>query len=605
MINSVYAYPISTLLNGDNNIVYHIPRYQREYSWGKAHWESLFDDLLDNDPGYFLGSIICINQSTDSLASQQLELVDGQQRMTTVSLFLAALYSSLKDDRDQLDEDQNMDFMALKYRLMHKKSNQTRLELQKQNSNFQDYQAILSRIGLLEDIEPLSNAGNRRVFKAYRYFQQRIESFCESSNDTVEARFQLLNSINQSVLVKIEVNSHSDAYVLFESLNNRGAPLTAIDLIKNKLLAEVGKINQEKIDPAFDKWKRLLDYLTDDYAIQERFFRHYYNAFQNELRQITKIPFATRSKLMKIYEKLINHDVFGFLQDITVAGSCYSQIIGETELQNLPTLEKPLEDLEHIQGAPSYILLVFLWIKKDDLGLEEQQLKQVIQILVKFFVRRNLTDTPPTRDLDRLFVSIITNINDGNLSGQALVDQVRASLVSVSTSLDDMESALKGDLYIDNAAVARFVLCALEETSMTRETTIDLWKLDKHKKYVWTIEHIFPQGENIPMHWVDMIAQGDKDLANEYRDKYVHQLGNLTISGFNSALGTKSFIDKRDRVDKQGRQVGYKNGLTLNRTLADKDKWSIEDIQYRTGLLASRVMELFAFDGEDRLTRGD
>ena len=598
MIKSVHDYPVSTLLNGDNNVVYHIPRYQREYSWGKSQWENLFDDLLDNDAGYFLGSIICINQSDDTLSNQVLEVVDGQQRLTTLSLFLAALYASLQKYKADLDEDQQTDMNNLKYRLLLKKSQQIRLEPQAQNNNLQDYQAILARLGLLDDIVEVANAGNRRVFKAFRYFQNRIDNYYEGKPDVIAILLKLLNSVNQAALVKIEVNSHSDAYVLFESLNNRGAPLTAIDLIKNKLLAEVGKQDATKIDISFDKWKRLLEYLTDDYSIQERFFRQYYNAFQGEFRDITKVPFATRSKLMQIYEKLINQDVFGFLKRITIAGHSYSQIIGELDVDGMFQLDKPLEDLEHIQGAPSYILLLFLWLKRDELALDETLLKLVIKILVKFFVRRNLTDTPPTRDLDRIFISVISTINERSLQGMDVINEIRSALSGVSVSLSMMQEALKGDLYIDNAAVARFVLCALEESSMTRETEIDLWKLDKHKKYVWTIEHIFPQGENIPVHWVEMISNGDRDTANRYRDQYVHQLGNLTISGFNSALGFKNFIDKRDRTDKMGRAVGYKNGLNLNADLAMKDNWTIDDITRRTDLLTDKVAQLFAFDGE-------
>ncbi len=94
-------------------------------------------------------------------------------------------------------------------------------------------------------------------------------------------------------------------------------------------------------------------------------------------------------------------------------------------------------------------------------------------------------------------------------------------------------------------AVCRFVLCALEESRMTRENQVDLWAL-KGKQYIWTIEHIFPQGENIPASWVKMIADGDAELAEEYRQAYVHSLGNLTISGYNSALGNKSFDDKKE-----------------------------------------------------------
>jgi hypothetical protein len=222
----------------------------------------------------------------------------------------------------------------------------------------------------------------------------------------------------------------------------------------------------------------------------------------------------------------------------------------------------------------------------------------VIKILVKFFVRRNLTDTPPTRDLDRLFISVISKINEKSLRGKEVIDEIRSALRGVSASLDTMKTALTGDLYIDNSAVARYVLCAIEESTMTRETESDLWKLSKHKQYVWTIEHIFPQGENIPAHWIEMLANGDSDLAKQYRDKYVHQLGNLTISGFNAALGTKSFVEKRDRTNNQGLEVGYKNGLKLNAELALKDNWSIEDITQRTAKLANQVIDLFAYEGE-------
>src|SRR5690606_12477372 len=94
MIKSVYNYPVSTLLDIESGVIYAIPRYQREYTWSRAQWDAQFDDLLDNEANYFLGSIICINQSQDALAVQSLELVDGQQRMTTLSLLLAAIYQS-------------------------------------------------------------------------------------------------------------------------------------------------------------------------------------------------------------------------------------------------------------------------------------------------------------------------------------------------------------------------------------------------------------------------------------------------------------------------------------------------------------------------------
>lgn len=183
MIKSVYNYPVSTLLDIESGVVYAIPRYQREYTWSRAQWDALFDDLLDNELHYFLGSIICINQSQDTLAVQELELVDGQQRMTTLSLLLAAIYDSF-NKLPNLSIEQQIELYNLKHKLVLKKApNQPRLIPQVQNSNQQDYFTVLGQIGILEDVEAVANAGNRRVFKAFRHFLSRIELFLEHSTD--------------------------------------------------------------------------------------------------------------------------------------------------------------------------------------------------------------------------------------------------------------------------------------------------------------------------------------------------------------------------------------------------------------------------------------
>ena len=128
---------------------------------------------------------------------------------------------------------------------------------------------------------------------------------------------------------------------------------------------------------------------------------------------------------------------------------------------------------------------------------------------------------------------------------------------------------------------------------MTKETFVDLWQYDK-KQHLWSIEHIFPQGENIPQAWVSMIADGDISKANLYREDYAHTIGNLTISGFNSTLSNKSFEDKRDRVNNSGNYVGYKNGLKLNEDLKDETSWTIEKIKSRTEKLVTQTMKLFS-----------
>lgn len=602
MIKSVNNYPVSQLFDIEAGVVYAIPRYQREYTWSKAQWESLFDDVQENDPGYFLGSIICINQTTDTLAVQRLEVVDGQQRLTTLSLLFAALYQSLKLHEKDLDDDQRVELINLKRKLVLKKGDdQLRVIPQIQNNNQNDYRAVLSDVGVISPFDTPAYAGNRKIFRAFRYFQGRIEEMVHSENDRLASIMAFLDKVSQACLVKIEVASHADAYTLFESLNNRGMPLTAIDLIKNKLLARLETTEPGKVDHYFDVWNKLLGYLGDDYSVQERFFRHYYNAFKDPLnvpfrkdedkKKDPLGPVATRSNLIQIYEKLINQDAKHHLQAIRSAGQLYALMLARNTDEAWAPLDKPLKDLDRIQGAPSYLLMLYLLVRREALGIDVAQLEDIARLLVCFFVRRNLTDTPPTRDLTRLFMATIDKVAE--LSGAAVVKTIRDELLAVSASDETFRSKLEGAIYEENAGVTRFVLCALAEQSMTKETWVDLWKYEG-KLFVWTIEHIFPQGDNIPASWVTMIAGGDEKKAKAIQETHVHKLGNLTISGFNSALGNKSFKEKRDRTDSKGREVGYKNGLKLNAELATAEAWSVAQIDARTTKLVGQVMGLFA-----------
>lgn len=586
MIKSVYNYPVSTLLDIESGVVYAIPRYQREYTWSRAQWDALFEDLLDNELHYFLGSIICINQSQDALTMQSLELVDGQQRMTTLSLLLAAIYQSYRT-LPNLGMDQQIELHNLKHKLvLKKKQDQPRLIPQVQNNNQQDYFAVLGQTGILDDVETVPNAGNRRVMKAFRHFISRIELYLEHSADPVVSLQALLEKVNTATLVKIEVAGHSDAYTLFESLNNRGVPLTAIDLIKNKLLAVLESKDPGSIDKQYNRWKKVIDALGDDYAVQERFFRQYYNAFKPDLKDVVSVPVATKSNLMQVYEKLIAHDAEGFLHAMIRLSSRYAQIVGYRAVPEQPKLSSLLLSLDRIQGAAAYLLLMVLMERQTELELNHEHLEQAVSFLIAFFVRRNTTDLPPTRDLTRIFMDVAETIRE--LRAGDVVNHIQRTLQAESASDEQFETSLRGPIYEDNKAVCRFVLCALEEGRMTRETKVDLWAL-KGKQYVWTIEHIFPQGENIPDSWVQMIADGDASLAEQHRQTYAHCLGNLTISGYNSALGNKSFAEKQSRTDSQGREVGYNNGLYLNHALAAEDSWTVEKLEARTMQLVQEV----------------
>lgn len=610
MIKSVNHYHIYDLLKKDANFYYKIPKYQRAYTWSQYHWKALYDDLMENGSEYFIGSIICINTANDSIGYQCLEVVDGQQRLTTITLFLAALYSKFQKWEEDIRKDDDIfdDYRALKNSLICKGSKENGLILvpQYEGHNSADYSYAMSLLGLAKGKKE-KNYGNRKIAKCYKYFSDRIDNDIYGLNDVdaIQKVLEIYTIIKNALLVKIEVSNSSEAYMLFESLNNRGASLTPIELMKNTILARAEQ-NGLSTDDCYDKWQELLENISDDYTTQERFFRHYYNAYknkinahfrkENEKKKDVLGNVATKSNLLNIYEALIKRDLSGFLDEITQCGKIYSMflLLNEDDCR----FNKELTSLYRVQGTPSYLLLLYLVREQAILQLEDETIAKIIKLLTTFFVRRNLTDIPNTQDVTRIFMNIISDIEDNALKGTAIYNQIYTALQSRSASDELFKEKLGGDIYEDNVGITRFLLCELAESYMTKETFKDLWAQEEQgsngkKVYVWTIEHIFPEGEKVPSDWVNMIANGDQEVAQDYRDKYVHKLGNLTITGYNSKLSNMSFERKRDRVNEDKRYVGYKNGLEINAEIATKDKWTIQDITDRTEKLVAELLDKY------------
>jgi hypothetical protein len=191
-------------------------------------------------------------------------------------------------------------------------------------------------------------------------------------------------------------------------------------------------------------------------------------------------------------------------------------------------------------------------------------------------------------------MNIILQIEDEEKKDKGVYETIHSVLSRYCEDVE-FEKKLRGPIYKDNVDAARFLLCSLAEHMMTNETYTNLWERTQSGVYRWTIEHIFPEGENIPQAWIDMIADGDISLANERLQKYAHVFGNLTLTGYNSTLSNLPFDAKRDRKDKNGRPVGYKNGLSLNTDLAKKERWTIEDIENRTDEVVSQLLVLFKY----------
>ena len=545
MIQSSKDTPIHELFSPELTIKFVIPKYQREYTWKKENWDDLFNDIMgenDSEEGPFLGSIICVNKTTEVLNSE-LEIIDGQQRLTTLSLFYAAVHTRLLIEEKE-DDDFRSELINLKYRLVQKKKpKETKLELSYQNNNFEDYKEILEESGILEVKEGRpKNLRNRRLYKAYSFFLVKLEPY-----SFTEVR-RLLDKINSSHIIKIEVNTSSDAFNLFESINNRGVPLSAIDLIKNSLLSHLEKNKSKTMDDAFEEWKIITDNLTEDPKIQERFLRHYYNAFKHNDNIKVKIKEgkATKSNLIYIYEQLIKKDAIQLLNDLKNKSQTISRCINPEDTDEF---YKEFTDLLRISGTPSYIFLLYLLT---DFKHNKELLKETISFLSKYFVRRNLTDYPATRNLDNIFVGLIEDCekNKKNLNYEI----IKTFLTNPERYANDdiFRQKLESNIYEINSEVTRYILCKIEEESFTKESDIDLWKREKDK-YIFTIEHILPEGERLPKEWINMIAKGDKDEAKKLQEQFVHKLGNLTLTAYNSNLSNLSFEKKRDRKDKKGK----------------------------------------------------
>lgn len=612
MINNVEDPTVANILSTDMLKIYDIPRYQREYTWNQRDWANLYDDITQNDAGYFLGSFIVVNGTVNSkMDTIHYEVIDGQQRLTTLSLLLAALYTRIMEHKDSIDDDMMLDdIRPLRNRLILKSDkSMTRVIPQVQNHNLEDYRWILKEhIGLDAVIQKPKFLGLRKMSKAFNYFYDRLGEDVEGRDgiECVRCLLDICRLVCSAVVVQITVDSHADAYTLFASLNNRGVPLSAVDLIKNMLLGKVAGVDDGQLNYYFERWQEVLHNLGDDYKTQERFFRQNYDAFRREVNKPfigesgSQLPLgsvATRSNLLKIYEKRMESadGALKVLDELTENSALYSRIIGLDQESPDSELSHQLLELSRAQGVASYLMLLFLFKKQNQLELKDETLALLVKLLVCFFVRRNLTDTPPTRDLERLFISICESLESEGLKGIAAAEYIKKRLVDVSASDASFKERLEGPIYDVNPDMTRYILTVIASPSVTKEMK-PLWERYASGNYVWTIEHIFPQGKNIPDEWVKMVADGDMSKAIEVQEKQVHTFGNLTITGYNSKLSNMPFVTKRDRKDAYGANVGYRNGLNLNDELVNTDTWTSEQIQERTDKLVRLTLKAFDFD---------
>lgn len=633
--------PFTKLINVDQGARehFHVPKYQREYSWRKWQWEELLNDIDDNGPGYFMGSIICVSDNAEIPPGDELiyEVVDGQQRLTTLSLLIAAIHTRLIEAQGayQPEDSEDMDELRssianIRAKLIKRKKDGSptergaiqvgrhcyflRVQPSAQSHNLADYRYILFMSGIVEEQPKQAYFGNRLLARAYSYFLDKLPA-------EIPELLKLMEKINQLMFVQITVGSQADAFTLFESLNNRGVPLSAMDIIKNKMLAQMERKHEVDIDESFERWQGLVEAIPDAND-QERFLRQFYNCFKHQVEiRVDKVPRATRSVIIRIYETLINRDAELIFKRLTEGAAIYGKLLRADCGVN--KTDEALAELARIGSAPGYLLLLYLFSLEARSFDTPAFLGQVVDLLARYFIRRNVTDKPPTREIDQSLINVVEACAERRRQG-AVLDFAwffdTLSKYARPASLLEFKSALCGPIYDSNAGMARYLLIQLDQMHHSREYKPDFWARDDKDRFVWTVEHVLPQAEKLPEHWVHMLAQGDRARAMDIQDALVHRLGNLTLSGYNSDLATASF-EKKQKLSKDKSflghtiNIGYKNGLALNTipftaksgsfSLATALRWDAEMIEARTTKLVDLIVKANLLPGEDEMVARD
>lgn len=570
----------------NKTLIYQIPAYQREYSWSKADWENLFDDLYNNDENYFLGTIICIITEHGKFVSN--EVIDGQQRLTTLSILLLAIYDKL----NEIYESNNVEFTKNKKFTRHflelsdslyldseNLANMLRLTLSIQKHNRDDYDYLVKKTFNRNGITQPNEFDKRKIALTYKYFSDKLNQICTNKNEEekLNTYMAFLDKVNSVSIIKIDVDDASSAFTLFESINNRGMPLNPIDLIKNELIKECTIQNILNADDTNKHWQNIIQYIPNSKQ-QIRFLKHFCYAFSEEIKlnfPHLSINNITESSLVKIYQDMIHKNPRFILENLMDCANVYGFILGENsnlKIQEKDKLIQKLVDLNELQFVPSNSLLLHLFKH-----YPTENYLELLDFLGDWFLCRHLTDIPSAKKLDAIFSDCIELISQNKTYS---LEAIRHKL----TQLIDKDAVRvffeREDFYKTNNKRVYYLLMRLEMNRRFKENAID-------KNQNWTVEHIFPRKPAKGSDW-DVYFKTEEDKS------YLNKLGNLTLTCFNSTLSNKSFQEKYHALDKEtGNQIGYKSGnVKINQSLIGKTCWTASCINERTKELTEEFLGL-------------
>lgn len=576
-----------------------VPIYQRQYSWTNQNIEDLFEDIRQEDPGYYVGNII----ETDNEGIP--EIVDGQQRITTLAFMLLAIYKQITylQDTNEFSKSLLEDAGSMKNDLKRQlliNNTEPRLTLLPNDQRL--WSELLNHQLLHEEVRPPEN----RIFiKRFQYAYNLVQD----KFDSLTNLRKFMNQLNSVELLRLTVSNIADAFSIFSSLNSKGQPLTLIDLLKTEYLSVADK-DSVSGEVSFNRWNNLLRVFQDEQddvsnVAVTQFFQNNYDAFEsNEYSSITK------TKALRSYQKLFNDKRSGYINNLIAHARLFSVMSPLLTTQDddiSPTTARLLEQLQKLDATTSYPLIFRLLDALKTGKLREDDANHIFKYLITFYVRRNLVQRPKSSNIRSHFIGLIRNLSDdsrSSLESSEICSAVLTSINQIIPADSEFKASLGNGVYDVSKDTTRFLLISVERSlrpqSKEYSDSFDGYTTNlKKPQLIWSIEHILPETKNLKNGWPEMISPEDPSKASDVQAAYLHKLGNLTLTGYNSEMGDRSFQDKLTYKNAQGK-AGLNTTLKINQTIITSDEtwntkknWTPKDIERRNIWFTRQIMALY------------
>lgn len=546
-----------------NKTQFVIPVYQRNYDWTTGQCKQLLDDILEvglnkKMNAHFIGSIVYVHDDVYTASRiKELTIIDGQQRLTTLTLIYLALYQLAKSLKDEgLENEISETYLINKFAPEEEK-----LKLRPTENNDKALKYLL-RSHTDEEFNDFS-----KLIDNFNYFKGRI---------TDENYLVVLKGLSKLMFVEVSLDREKDdPQRIFESLNSTGLELTQADLIRNYILMGLNRRDQSKIYQNY--WEVIEKLAKDESSNSSRvsdFIRDYLTLVNKNIPNKSKVYLEFKTK----YPTSTLDELENILGNIKSLVKHYNKLINP---KNEPDkdIRKQLEYIGRLEINVAYPFLMKVYDDYSKEIIDKSTFINVLELIQSFTWRRFILGLP-TNALNKIFMNLYdkVNINDYLYSIQKSLIQ-RSGVQRFPRNTEVIDALRIKDVYNIKSKNRTYLLDRLENFENKEPVFIE-------GNSDITIEHIFPQ--NPDAKWKLELGA---DEYNFIKENYLNTIANLTLSGNNGKLGNKPFLDKRDLPE-----VGYKDSrLWLNKNLTILDKWDKVEIERRFKLIAKRFLKIWQF----------